>query len=85
VLESALVLCDKDVLEPDDLLLPTDRREQNLPPSLNVEELQEWAFRQVWQRTGGNISQAARELGVSRDTLRSWLKKYGINRDETDG
>jgi two-component system, NtrC family, response regulator HydG len=85
VLESALVLCDKDVLEPDDLLLPTDRREQNLPPSLNVEELQEWAFRQVWQRTGGNISQAARELGVSRDTLRSWLKKYGINRDETEG
>jgi len=44
----------------------------------------------VLQETGGNKSEAARRLGVSRVTLWKWIKKYGIQidkqvRDQIDG
>jgi Nif-specific regulatory protein len=81
VLENAVALSDTDTIEPDDLVLsagpsPTE------PPSLNLEELESWAIRQALRRTGGNVSQAARMLGIVRDTLGSKMKKYGIKRDE---
>ena len=36
----------------------------------------------VLQETGGNKSEAARRLGVSRVTLWKWIKKYGIQIDK---
>jgi two-component system NtrC family response regulator len=32
----------------------------------------------AWQRSGGNVSQTAKILGIARATLRERLKKYGI-------
>jgi DNA-binding NtrC family response regulator len=35
------------------------------------------------QRTAGNVSRAARDLGISRDTMRYRMTKYGLDgRDE---
>ena len=34
--------------------------------------------REAMERTGGNISAAAKLLGVSRPTLYAKLKKYGL-------
>jgi transcriptional regulator of acetoin/glycerol metabolism len=31
------------------------------------------------ERCGGNVSQAARELGISRDTLRYRIDKHGLS------
>ena len=36
----------------------------------------------VLQETGGNKSEAARRLGISRVTLWKWIKKYGIQIDK---
>jgi len=36
------------------------------------------------ERTGGNVSRAARDLGISRDTLRYRLAKMGDERGEAD-
>jgi DNA-binding protein Fis len=36
-------------------------------------------IRQALARTGGNVSRAARLLGVSRDTLRYRLEKHDAN------
>ena len=54
---------------------PPDR-----PPGLNLEQLEEWAIRQALARTGGNNTQAAKLLGIHRDTLINKLKKYEIDR-----
>ncbi len=81
VLENAVALSDKETLEPADLLLPAGTLSAE-PPSLNLEELEQWAIRRALRLTGGNISQAARELGVVRDTLTSRMKKFGICKDE---
>ena len=34
------------------------------------------------RQTGGNVSHAAKLLGMSRDTLHTKIKKKGIDRDE---
>lgn len=36
-------------------------------------------FETVLENTGGNVSQAAQLLGLNRATLRSRLKKYGLD------
>jgi two-component system, NtrC family, response regulator AtoC len=41
-------------------------------------ELEREALVQALEHTGGNVSRAARELGISRDTLRYRIEKYGL-------
>jgi two-component system, NtrC family, response regulator HydG len=82
VLENAVALSETDAIEPADLVLASGPSSAE-PPSLDLEELESWAVRQALRRTGGNISQAARMLGIVRDTLASKMKKYGIKREES--
>ena len=42
------------------------------------EPSEESQVREAMERTGGNISAAAKLLGVSRPTLYAKLKKYGL-------
>ena len=39
-----------------------------------------WAIRKAMVQTGGNVSQSAKLLGMSRDTLHTKLKKKGLDR-----
>jgi DNA-binding NtrC family response regulator len=41
-----------------------------------------WAIRQVLRQTKGNVTQAANQLGIVRETLTNKMKKYGISKDE---
>jgi transcriptional regulator of acetoin/glycerol metabolism len=50
------------------------------PGSLNLEELEAWAIRQALGQRGGNVTQAAKVLGIHRDTLIAKMKKYRIER-----
>jgi transcriptional regulator of acetoin/glycerol metabolism len=54
----------------------------DLPPSLDVDELETWAIRRALKQTVGNVSRAAQVLGMSRDTLHTKLKKKAIDREE---
>jgi DNA-binding NtrC family response regulator/pSer/pThr/pTyr-binding forkhead associated (FHA) protein len=49
-------------------------------PTLNLDDLEARAIRQALGQTGGNNTQAARLLGIHRDTLITKMKKYGIER-----
>jgi transcriptional regulator of acetoin/glycerol metabolism len=37
------------------------------------------------ERTGGNVSRAARELGISRDTMRYRMAKHGLDHGAAPG
>jgi DNA-binding NtrC family response regulator len=52
----------------------------DLPASLNMEDVETWAIRRALRQTGGNVSHAARLLGISRDTLHTKIKAKGIDR-----
>jgi Nif-specific regulatory protein len=56
----------------------------DLPKSLDMDDVEEWAICRAMRQTGGNVSHAAKLLGISRDTLHNklkWLKdEKGIDR-----
>ncbi len=87
VLESAAVMSELDTIDAD--FLPIAGGEavpapaapgHDLPASLDIDDLETWAIRKALVQTGGNVSQASRILGMSRDTLHTKLKKKGIDR-----
>ncbi|MEX0893566.1 MAG: sigma-54 dependent transcriptional regulator [Gemmatimonadota bacterium] len=86
ILERALLLHDGEVLGveqlPDDLVGVAggvDAPRVVLPPTgLSLDELERELICQALERTDGNKTGAARLLGLSRDTLRYRLEKYGI-------
>jgi two-component system, NtrC family, response regulator HydG len=89
IVESAAVISDSDILDAEAFILTRVREEPvdessiagDPPPSLNVDDLETWAIRRALRQTGGNVSHAARVLGMSRDTLHTKIKKKSINRD----
>ncbi|HEX5271947.1 MAG TPA: sigma 54-interacting transcriptional regulator [Gemmataceae bacterium] len=82
VLETAVAMSDHDDINADDLPLGPDRRRAGGGlPSLNLEELEADAVRQAMRQTEGNKAQAARLLGIHRETLMQKLRKYEIEKE----
>ncbi len=86
VLESAAVMSESDSIDADALPLGGNLSEMvtatgDMPASLDLDEIETWAIRRALKQTAGNVSQAARVLGMSRDTLHTKLKKKGIDRE----
>ena len=87
VLESAAVMSEADTLDAEALPLsgPSEMASglslETMPPSLDMDDIETWAIRKALKQTGGNVSHAAKLLGMSRDTLHTKLKKKGIERD----
>lgn len=48
------------------------------PPELNLHRLEREALAQALQRAYGNVSQAARLLGISRDTMRYRIARHAL-------
>ena len=73
-IEKAVILSDGDTLTTRDI--QTDARPG--PGMTGIPADEERLVREAMARTGGNISAAAKLLGVSRPTLYAKLKKYGL-------
>jgi DNA-binding NtrC family response regulator len=81
VLEGAVALAAEDgTIHASDLHLADNLSSDvpDRPTSLNLEELEVWAIRHALAQTKNNHTQAARILGIHRDTLIQKLKKYQI-------
>ncbi|AHF03385.1 Fis family transcriptional regulator [Marichromatium purpuratum 984] len=76
----AVIMADGQQLTPADLELAPVGVEPALPLSLQQvrEQAETRAIRQALARVDGNITQAARLLGVTRPTLYGLLDKYGL-------
>ncbi len=79
-IKRAAILCEGRQIAPEDLELAERNTDGEL--ALNLKTVRADAERQAIDRalrhSGGNISQAARLLGVSRPTLYNLLEKHGI-------
>jgi len=81
-IERAMLLVDRDRLEPEDFttltrtVAPTEFR---LPPEgVNLEEVERQLLTQALERAGGNQTQAAQLLGINRDQVRYRIEKFGL-------
>ena len=81
-IERAMLLIDRDWLEPDDFttltrsVAPTQFR---LPAEgVNLDEVERQLLMQALERAGGNQTQAAQLLGINRDQVRYRIEKFGL-------
>jgi two-component system, NtrC family, response regulator HydG len=80
-IERAVIMSESNILEPHDFFLPQmeDTTENNLlPANMNLEETEKMLIRKVYDKHGGNISKAAKELGLTRASLYRRIEKYGL-------
>ncbi|GIV58152.1 MAG: hypothetical protein KatS3mg042_1065 [Rhodothermaceae bacterium] len=75
-IERAVVLCRGTLIEPGDLRLPETHRASPFEPGLTLKEIERRAVLQTLEAHGGNISETARVLGVSRRWLHYRLKEW---------
>jgi DNA-binding NtrC family response regulator len=82
-IERAMLLIDRDCLEPEDFTTLTRSIEPTqfrLPPEgVNLEAVERSLLTQALERAGGNQSQAAQLLGINRDQVRYRIEKFGLN------
>lgn len=80
VIERAVVLSRKEYLDEEDLFLMSDGASLMSTGAALVplEEAEKRTILKTLEATGGNKSEAARKLGITRRTLHLKLKKYGM-------
>lgn len=79
-IERAVIMSETSVLQPEDFFFPAhESKEEGLIfDTYDLEEVEKATIRKVLSRYGGNISQASKELGLSRTSLYRRLEKYGL-------
>jgi two-component system, NtrC family, response regulator HydG len=79
--ERAVIMSESQVLEPTDFFLSsmdTVKTDEINAASLNLEETEKMLIRKVIDKYGGNISKAAKELGLTRASLYRRIEKYDL-------
>jgi two-component system response regulator HydG len=88
VIERAILLCRSEYVSPKDLPPPLQGEEIgeqpiiSIPPGMTLEQVEREAIIQTLEETGGNRTQTALILGISRKTLQNKLKEYGLEEKE---
>jgi two-component system, NtrC family, response regulator AtoC len=81
LVERAVLLAHGQEIGAETLALPSDARavpDPNSVPNMTLDESEKNLIAAALQTCGGNVSKAARRLGVSRMTLRYRMEKYGL-------
>lgn len=82
IIERAVIMSDKEKLEPDDLIFSpieySDQNDDGLPGDTSLSNIEKNTIVRVIEKNNGNISKAAKELGITRTTLYRKLGKYEI-------
>lgn len=77
-IEKAVILCDDNIIRPDDLYLRPAI--QSVSSSFStLGEMEEKMIKQAIDNNNGNLTAAATQLGITRQTLYNKLRKTGQN------
>lgn len=79
-IERALIMTENDLLSPDDFFFLNQKRMSSEAQfnSLNLDDVEKTVIEKALQKYAGNISKAAKELGLTRASLYRRLEKYGL-------
>ncbi|MBW3467089.1 sigma-54-dependent transcriptional regulator [Arthrospiribacter ruber] len=80
-IERAIIMAEGDQLDSRDFFFlsakPTNEKISS-PASYNLDEVEKTTIQRAIDKNGGNISKAAKELGLTRASLYRRLEKYGL-------
>jgi len=79
-MERAVIMCENNTLKPSDILFSHSSKNDDEVrlENLKLEEVEKLAVQKAIKKHKGNISRAARELGLTRTSLYRRLEKYGL-------
>lgn len=79
-MERAVILSESNVLQPEDFFLTTSQADGDaiVFDNYNLELAEKIIIRKAVEKHRGNISQAAKELGLTRSSLYRRMDKYGV-------
>lgn len=79
-LERAIILAESPMLQPADFLFPESEKEADgvVFDNYNLEDVEKTIIRKALKKHEGNVSHAAKELGLTRTSLYRRMEKYGL-------
>ncbi|MFT5886499.1 MAG: two-component system response regulator HydG [Arcticibacterium sp.] len=79
-IERAIIMLDNNVLKDSDLMFsPIEKYAKTMKPKdLKLDTVEKNTILEVIEKNNGNISQSAKELGITRTALYRRLHKYGL-------
>lgn len=80
-IERAIIMSDTDSLTPEDFFFLVQKPESNAAmeaDNFNLDDVEKGVIQRVVNKYNGNISKAAKELGLTRASLYRRLEKYGL-------
>lgn len=79
-LERAVILSETHMLQPSDFLFPEMEKEVEgvVLDNYNLEAVEKAVIRKALKKHTGNVSHAAKELGLTRTSLYRRMEKYGL-------
>ncbi len=79
-IERAVIMTDQNTLEPEDFILTSQGKKTGTDEfdTYNLEEIEKRIIIKVLKQNQGNITQASRELGLTRTSLYRRMEKYRI-------
>ena len=79
-IERAVIMCEQSHIRPEDLMInPSTSETSNFVNSTsNLEDIEKGTIQKVLSAHEGNISAAAKELGLTRAALYRRIEKYGL-------
>jgi DNA-binding NtrC family response regulator len=78
-IERAIIMCEGSILEEDDFFFSQRKKQNDVAiDSYNLDEIEQKIILKVLKQSQGNITQAAKELGLTRTSLYRRMEKYGL-------
>ncbi len=80
-IERAIIMSDNQQLMPEDFFFLAQKPDSNVslePDSYNLDDMEKNMIQKVVNKHEGNISKAAKELGLTRASLYRRLEKHGL-------
>ena len=79
-IERSIILCESNILKPSDCFFasPNLKEDDTDDPTFNLESIEKKIIQKALLKFSGNISKAAKELGLTRTSLYRRMEKYGL-------
>ncbi len=76
--EKAVILCETNILKPEDFFMRPSSSGRSLNPEMTLEEMEKQMIDLALEKNSGNLTATADQLGITRQTLYNKVKKYGL-------